>query len=176
MCEARGGECQVGHELSARLVALWMAHPQDGGRVPGREGVRIGTELAPLAALARQSEGIAEQGLGRHGAEGDEDLRTHARQFGRQPGTTGFLFGGIRTLVQPRLAALLELEMLDSVGEVQVRGIDARLGEHLVQQVSCRADEWRALQVFLRAWLLADEHHSGIAGTGAEDSLRGVAP
>ena len=59
-------------------------------------------------------------------------------------------------LVHAALAALLELEVLDGVGDVQTLGRPLQFVERLAQQLARRADEGAALQVLLVAGRLLD--------------------
>src|SRR5262249_21547154 len=78
--------------------------------------------------------------------------------------------------MNPFLAARFPLEVLDHVGHVNARAIDAGLLETLIEQSSRRADERSSLMIFLIAWLLADEEKIGGHRTLAEDRLRRAPP
>ena len=73
------------------------------------------------------------------------------------------------------LAALLELEVLDRVGDVELLALATRFGPRLVKHLAGRTDEWRALPIFLIPRLFSDEHDPRGGRASAEDGLRGVA-
>ena len=72
------------------------------------------------------------------------------------------------------LAAPLELEMLDRVGDIGAGAVHARLGQRLVQQLPRRPDEGPPGQILLVAGLLADEHQRRVQRAFAEHGLRRV--
>ena len=72
-------------------------------------------------------------------------------------------------LVQPALAALDVLEVLDGVGDVGFLAVDAGLGERAVEELAGGADEGAAGEVLLVARLLADEGDGGAERALAED-------
>jgi len=82
------------------------------------------------------------------------------------------LAGG-RPLVQPALAALDVLEVLDRVGDVGRLAVDAGLGQRPVEDPPGRADERPAL-LLLVARLLADERDR--PPTGPSPSTARVPP
>src|SRR5947207_11656539 len=73
------------------------------------------------------------------------------------------------------LSARLEFEMLYGVGHVNFLARNSHLHHHLIEQRSCRPDEWLAGKIFLIAWLLADKNDARVGRTFAENGLRGVA-
>jgi hypothetical protein len=82
---------------------------------------------------------------------------------------------GVGLPVEAELAPALELEVLDDVGHVRQVAVDAGLGEGLVEHAPGRADERAPGPVLTVARLLADQHHLGVGGAGAEHRLGGVA-
>src|SRR5690606_15547793 len=74
------------------------------------------------------------------------------------------------------LAAVLEAEVLDGVGEVDVRAVDARRLEGVGEHPPGRPDEGLALPVLPVARLLADEHEPGPGVPRGEDHLGGTGP
>ncbi len=64
--------------------------------------------------------------------------------------------------------------MLDGVGDIHLRAVDAGLLERLRQQRAGRADRRMALDMFADARLLADQHYARARRSFAEDRLRGV--
>src|SRR6185369_10029109 len=79
-----------------------------------------------------------------------------------------------RRLVDATLAAQLELEVLDRVGDVDLAARDAELLERAGEKLPGRTDEGTALQILLVARLLAHEHQPGAAAAFAADRLRRV--
>src|SRR3954452_17486217 len=77
----------------------------------------------------------------------------------------------LRRLVDAPLSALLEVEVLDRVRDIDVFAVDAGSLERLVQLAPGRAHEWAPLAIFAVARHLAYEHHAGLLQPLAEDSL-----
>jgi hypothetical protein len=75
------------------------------------------------------------------------------------PEPAGLDLGTVRALMDPALAALGPLEVLDGVGEVYLRAVEAGLVQGPVQDPPGRPDERTSLLVLLIAGLLTDEHH-----------------
>ena len=69
------------------------------------------------------------------------------------------------------LAARLELEVLDGVGDVSRLAIDAGVAEGAVEQLAGGTDERAAGKILLIAGLLADEHQRRIERPLAEHGL-----
>ena len=81
---------------------------------------------------------------------------------------------GIRLLVQPTLAALLEFEMLHRIGDEDFAAVEPRLGDGAVEHAASGADEGPAFQVFFIARLLAYHHHPSARRTFARHHLSRV--
>ena len=94
---------------------------------------------------------------------------------GLEPRAAGGELAHARRLMDPPLAALHELEMLHGVRDVDPLAVQADLGQRAVEDLTGRADERRALEVFLVSRLLAHEHDPRVGRAAAEDRLRGVA-
>ena len=101
--------------------------------------------------------------MGGRGAQADQHARLHGLELGVQPRAAGGDLLGVRLLVDAALALGRPLEVLDDIGDVDLRAVDARRFECLVEHAAGGADEGKALLVLLVAGLLADEHHLGIA-------------
>jgi len=106
----------------------------DGGHDPRREP---GGEQ--LAAPLAHPEFAPEQGLRRRGPQADEDSRPNQADLGEQPRKAGSDLPGARLLVDAPLALLLELEVLDRVGDVDLGPVDPGLGQGAVEQLAGRA-------------------------------------
>ena len=75
-----------------------------------------------------------------------------------EPEMTALDLIGVRLLVQPPLAALLELEMLDRIGDENLAPVDTRIGKRAVEDAARRPDEWLAGAILLVTRLLAHQH------------------
>ena len=100
--------------------------------------------------------------------------RLHERDLGVEPRPAGRDLAGVRLLVDAPLAARLPLEVLDDVGDVDLRAVDPRLRERPIEQRAGRTDERMAAQILGVARLLADEHQRRRRRAFAEDGLRGA--
>ena len=109
-------------------------------------------------------------------SEGDHKSRIYCLDFVKQPMPADLDFAGVGTLVQPSFAALLELEMLDRVGDVNTASIHARLDKRPVKQQTCRPDERTAFPVFSISRLLADKHDLSVWRTLSKYGLGRVFP
>jgi hypothetical protein len=127
-----------------------MTRPRcaDGDRAAGERACRSGAE--------------------RHGQSWLDEV-----QFLIQPPFAGFDLARVRLLVQPLLAARLELEVLHGVGDADARTIDAGVREGTIENLAGRTDEGAALQILLIARLLADQYHRCMGWPLAEHGLGG---
>jgi hypothetical protein len=142
----------------------------------GRSRDRGQVALDRPAALLRDPEGAAEQGLRSRRAERHQDARLHDRQLGLEPRPAGCDLGRIRPLVDAALATRRPLEVLHDVRDVRESALDACVLERTVEQAACRPNERPALDVLLIPGLLADKHDLGGRFALAEHGLRRVAP
>src|SRR5687768_15385491 len=139
---------------AGRLVRLAEdRRGMDGGRDYRRE-VRV----EQLAAMLGHSERAAEQRLGGRGAEQQERRRPDDLQLLFEPGLAGVDLEPLRRLVDAPAPALLELKVLDHVGQVGVRASDAGRLEPSVELAARRPDEGLADAVLPVARLLAYKH------------------
>ena len=129
-----------------------------------------------LATLLADAKGGPHDRLRRGGAEENEHARADHLDLGLQPGPAGADLARVRLLVQAPPAATRPPEVLDRVGDVDPRAVDARLVQGLLEQAPGRADERLALEVLLVARLLADQHQLRALAALPEDSLGGVLP
>ena len=162
----------------ARSAALSSRFPdtQDEGRVDRDEHLQPVLALDRLAAHPRHGDRLAEQRLRGGCAERDDEVGLDDRQLLVEPPAAGLHLAGIGLGMDAPLAARLELEMLDRVGDVDLEPIDIGLVEYLVEHLAGRPDEGLAGDILLVARLLADEDDPRILGSLAEHGLRGVAP
>src|SRR3979409_339787 len=113
----------------------------------------VAQDLAPhFGDRDRPSEHAARRGR----AERHDHVRLHDGPLALQPPAAGLDLGRVRPLVPPPLAALLELEMLDRVGDEDLFAVDAGLRDGAVEDAAGRADEGPAPPGLLVAPLLAD--------------------
>src|SRR5262249_1165999 len=92
-----------------------------------------------------------------------------------QPPVAALDFVGIRPLVQPQLAALLMLEMLDRIGDEDRFSRDACVLERAVQHTAGWPDEWFPREVLSVAGLLAHQHELRALFPFARHDLGGIA-
>src|SRR5437867_3103574 len=127
------------------------------------------------AAVLRDLELVAEDRASGGGTQADEHLRLEQGQLGFEPRAARVELARSRRLVDPALATLLELEVLDRVGDVELLARQTRFGECPIEHLARRPDERGALEIFLVARLLADEHDARVGRAAAEHGLGRVA-
>src|SRR5205814_6421342 len=108
---------------------------------------------------ARQLEARPEQRLPGGRAEQDEDLGVDDVELRAQPRQARPDLPPRGLLVDAPLAALLELEVLDDVGDVDVPAVDADNRQRLVELAPRRPDEYVAEPILTVAGHLAHHHH-----------------
>ena len=106
----------------------------------------------------RDGHRLAHERAQRGGTERNDDVRTHGGDFRFEPIVAGGDLALRRRLVNAPLAAQLEAEMLDGVGDVRVALAHARFRHQLPQQPPRRADERSTFLILDVARLLADQH------------------
>src|SRR4029453_17639977 len=94
---------------------------------------------------------------GRDGTQAHYECRVDMGQFRLQPRTARFDVSDLWCRMYPPLATLGETEVLDRVGDVDVRSEPPRLIQRILQQPSGRTDKGNALPVFHVPRLLSDE-------------------
>src|SRR5215813_12218531 len=97
-----------------------------------RDGLWSPARLRKAAAVLRDPELVAEDRLRGGGAEAHEHVRFDQSQLRFEPRAAGVELRGPRRLVDAALAALLELEVLDRVGDVELLARQTRFGERLL--------------------------------------------
>src|SRR4051812_16936122 len=132
--------------------------------------------LDRLATLLRDPEVAPEQALGGRGAEQHQRLGLHQVELLVEPGPAGVDLEALGRLVDAPPTALLELEVLHHVRDVDVVTRDPDGLERPVELAPGRSHERAALAVLLVAGLLPDEHGPGALQPFAEDGLARVAP
>src|SRR5688572_33460881 len=102
----------------------------------GREDVGCERTADELPAGERDLEVLADHRTRRCGAHRDDDVRLYRVDLALEPLVAGVDLALRRRLVQTPLAAQLPFEVLDGVGDVEVRAIDPRRLEGAVEQPS----------------------------------------
>src|SRR5690606_18082804 len=133
-------------------------------------------EIVPLAAFAREPEAGAEQGLRGHRAQRHDDPGPHPRQLRGEPRAARGLFACVGPLVQARLAALLVLEVLDGIGQVDPAHIDAGVLYGTAYKPLGGTNDLCALEVLLRPGSRADKHYRSTAVALDEHGIRAEPP
>src|SRR5262245_9528845 len=165
---------QVAHELA--VLALLVGLVLDAQQVGGMDGdqcrgaVRQPVNLAPH--LRDRHHAIEHAARGGRPHRHDRG-RLHDRAFLLEPPPAALDLVGIRTLVQAPLAAHLEFEMLDRVGDESIAARNAGLFERLIEDPPGRTHERLAGEVFLVAGLLADQHEPGAGAPFPRNDLGG---
>ena len=136
----------------------------------GHELRELGLDRAP--PRPGELEARAQQGLPRGRPEQHERVGLDDVELRAQPRQAGADLPARGLLVDAALAALLELEVLDGVGDVDLAAVDADGLERLVELAAGRAHEHVAGPVLTVARDLADHHHLRALQALAEDDLR----
>src|SRR5712691_11019711 len=102
-----------------------------------------------LAALARDAEGWAENGLRGGRSETNEDAWPNESQFRFQPWPAGRDLARVWLFVNAAFPARLPFEVLHCVSEVNFVAVDPGFFERAIEQLSGRSDERFSAQVFL---------------------------
>ena len=157
------------------LARSLVGEPQEVGRVDRNPQVpRLALDRLP--AHPPDGDGAPHQrGRGRR-PERNRQARAHEGDLLVEPPAAGFDLARVGLLMQSALAARLVLEVLDRVGDVDLRPVDAGRFERLIENLPCRADERAPGEILPVAWLLADEHHLRRSRAFAEHGLGSVAP
>src|SRR3989442_1966423 len=158
------------HPVEVRLLRLVLAAQHGGGMERGDRLLRPTRGEEP-AAVPEQAEIGGDDRARRRRAEADEHLGLDRRDLGLHPGAAGRELAQTRRLVDAALAALAELGVLDRVRDIEPLAVQAHLDQRAVEHLARRANERRALQILLIAWLLADEDDAGIGGAPPANPL-----
>ncbi len=129
------------------------------------------------AALLGHPELRAHERLRGRRAEGHDQFGPQGVELGGEPGPAGvgLAAGGLLVDAPAARLELRELEVLDRVGDVDVRAVDAGPVERPVEQAPGGAGERLAGRVLDVAGLLPHHDEAGPRGAGAEHRLRRVA-
>src|SRR5206468_2423378 len=145
-----------------------------------RRGHHVGSEIGrnQFPAIPGHSEILAEQPLGRTGAEADENLRLHNFQLRIEPGTARFDFRMTRLLMNAPLAALrsFPFEVLHHIRDVYLGAVDSHLDENFVQKPPRGSDKRMPLPVFVIAGLLPHKHDQSLGRSFSKNRLSRVLP
>jgi len=91
--------------------------------------------------------------------QGDNQFGSNESYFGFKPRTARRNLSRVRLLMKPPFATRLPLKMLHCVGDINLLSVDARLFQGAVHDFSGATDERSARDIFVIAWLFANEHH-----------------
>src|SRR5262249_48718637 len=139
---------QILDQLLIGLLALVVIdHAQQRRGMTRHDDGIVVRRPQPLPATLQHTRLRTDDGEQRGGAEADDDPRLDDLAFRVEPGMAGARLTDGRLLVNAPLAALLELEVLDRVGDVDARAIDAGIRERAIEQLPSRADERPALPI-----------------------------
>jgi len=111
--------------------------------------------LLGLAAMISDSEAGPEERGACRGAQRHDDGWAHHSELLFEPSVAGNYLGPVRRFVQPALAALLEFEVLDGIGQIDPFASDPAVKHCAIKQPAGRSDEWFALFVLNIAGRLA---------------------
>ena len=112
------------------------------------------------SSLLGKTVGTAQDRLRRSCPQAYDDLRLDQPNLRFQPRTTGVYLRRIGFLVDTALPTLLELEVLDHIGDVDLGAVDPSLFQRAIEQTSGRPHERDPLQIFFVAGLLAKKDQS----------------
>src|SRR5690606_34086768 len=132
--------------------------------------------LNHVAAILFDAGRFAEDGARAGDAERDDELGFDGPQLTLEPLITGGNFHLVRLLVNPPLAARLELEVLYCVRDVNEVAVDPGFLQCAIEHAPGRSDERFAREVFLIARLFAYEKDLGAPRAGTEHRLCRVSP
>ncbi|KQY77015.1 hypothetical protein ASD52_23795 [Ensifer sp. Root142] len=148
-----------------------IRNAQEKGRVHGHKRLERAIARKRMPTVPRHLNRWAEKSVGRSRAQRDDDLGRDEIKFSAEPPRASLDLTGIRTRMKPTFAALLELEVFNSVGHITLRPIDASLNQALSKQLSRRSDEWASRKILLVARLLPDKHQACEPRSFAENEL-----
>lgn len=111
--------------------------------------------------------------LGRRRPQADDNAGTHDSDFRFQPRAAGGLFPGTWLFMESPLAALLPVEVLHRIGDIDQSAAQAGLCQSVVKQSSGGTHKGPALTIFLVARRFTDQHQRGRRWPFAKDRLSG---
>src|SRR6266481_3608006 len=100
-----------------------------------------------LAALARDSESRAENGLRRCRTHCHDEVGLNDPQFRFQPRTARCDFARVRLLMNPAFSAGLPFEVFHRVSDVNLGAINASVRERAIHNFASRTYEWFARDI-----------------------------
>src|SRR5207247_256089 len=111
-----------------------------------------------LAALTCNAKGGAENGLRGGRSETDEDLWPNEAQLRFKPRTASRDVARAWLLMDAPFSARFPLEVFYRVRDVNFGPSDSRFGQGALEQMAGRTNKGFSTEVFLVAWLFAEEH------------------
>ena len=100
----------------------------------------------------------------------------HNFQFRFEPWTARRDFAGVGLFMNAPLTFRFPLEMFHDVGDVDFIAVDPGFRESLIEKLARRTHKRTSLQIFIVAWLFADEHYFRGLMPFAKDCLRARFP
>ena len=123
--------------------------------------------IQPFATCGRDAAAIHEE-VERDCPEQDDDFRFDEFDLPLQIGQAGGTFLRLRIAVRWR-TAFDDVRDVAAALRILRRAVEPHGVNHACQQLSCTADEWHALPIFVFARPFADEHDAGLSETVFHD-------
>src|SRR5690349_6324355 len=118
-----------------------IGRPERGGWMQRRHQRCSSVGLLQETAVLSHAKARAEERLRGRRAEQHDHARSNRFYLGVEPRSTSTDVSRTRSLVEARLAAIFEVEVLDRVREVHASAIEPRRGERAIEKLACRTDE-----------------------------------
>lgn len=137
----------------------------------GNECQRTIGEPEVLPAHPADRYDFSEQTAAGRRAQRNDRRRPYYRPLMIEPPFATLDLIGIRPLVQPTLASCLEFEVLDRVGDENVRAGNSRPRQRLIEDATGGPNEGLSGDVFLVARLFSNQHKLGTTPSFARHNL-----
>src|SRR5258708_31583565 len=128
-------------------------------------------ERQDFPAQAIDGDGLSRQAARGSGAERDDELGIDQRTLDVVPPFTAFDLIGVGPLVQATLAARLEFEVLDGIGDEDRLAVETGFGNGAVEHAARRSDKGMAGEGFVVSRLFAHHHQGGVFRAFARHDL-----
>ena len=153
------------------MALLIIGSAQNRGRMERRGDSRRPFVRDEVSVFSGQTIGASQQRLSRGRAQTNNHLGFDHIGFGSKPGIARRDFRSLRLFVNPTLAAFLEFEVLDGIGDVYLVWIYPCIGQCSSKDLAGRTNKGMPLPVFFIAGLLSDQDQPRRHGSFAEHSL-----
>ena len=157
-CEPRPFAQILDQAGESRVARRFVAHAQDRRWMDSGEAKTIVSPVQASPPLAHKNHLAPHQGLRRRGAKRDDKLRPCDGELTVEPPAAPLHLIAIRLPVDTLLAARLEFEMLDRVGNKNRGAVEAGLHDGAVERPAGRPHERPPGEVFVVAGLLTHGH------------------